>query len=98
MSDLTNKGHVKAHDNAYRKIVEAVVVAVHLHEEEGTYEICTFYVIVPRSKRLQPRQDFVDSVTEVHKVRVVFGRVVHSVVQSLQRRPCTIVRKIATVV
>ena len=89
---------MKAHGDANRKIVEVVIVAVHLHEEKGTYEVCTFYVVVPRSKRFQPGQDFVDSFTKLHKVCVVIGRVVHSIVQPLQCRPCTIVWKIATVV
>ena len=89
---------MKAHYNADGKIVKDVVVAVQLHGEEGADEICTLYVVVPWCKRFQPGQDFVDPSTKLHEISVVLWRVVHSVIQSLQRRPCTIVRKIATVV
>ena len=89
---------MKAHGDANRKIVEVVIVAVHLHEEKGTYEVCTFYVVVPRSKRLQPGQDFVGPFTKLHEICVVLGRVVYGVIQSLKCRLCTIVREIAPVV
>ena len=89
---------MKAHDDADRNIVEAVVVAVQLHGEEGTDEICTLYVVVPWCKRFQPGQDFVDPFTKLHEIGVVLGRVVHGVIQSLKCRLCTIVREIAPVV
>ena len=89
---------MKAHYNADGKIVKDVVVAVQLHGEEGADEICTLYVVVPRSKRLQPGQDFVGPFTKLHEICVVLGRVVHGVVQSLERRLCTVVREIAPVV
>ena len=89
---------MKAHDNADRNSVDVVVVAVHLHGEEGADEICTLYVVVPRSKRLQPGQDFVHSLTKFHEICVVLGRVVHGGIQSLKCRLCTIVREITPVV
>ena len=89
---------MKAHDDGDWKIVEVVIVAVHLHEEKSTDEISTFYVIVPGCKRFQPRQDFVDPFTQLHEVRVVLLRVVHRVIDPLQCRPCTIVWEIAAVV
>ena len=89
---------MKAHDDGDWKIVEVVIVAVHLHEEKSTDEISTFYVIVPGCKRFQPRQDFVDSFTQLHEVRVVLLRVVHRVIDPLQCGPSTIVREIAAVV
>ena len=89
---------MKAHYNADGKIVKDVVVAVQLHGEEGADEICTLYVVVPRSKRLQHGQDFVHSLTKFHEICVVLGRVVHGGIQSLKCRLCTIVREVATVV
>ena len=89
---------MKAHDNADRNSVDVVVVAVHLHGEEGADEICTLYVVVPRSKRLQPGQDFVGPFTKLHEICVVLGRVVYSVIQPLKGRLYTIVREIAPVV
>ena len=89
---------MKAHDNADRNSVDVVVVAVHLHGEEGADEICTLYVVVPRSKRLQPGQDFVGPFTKLHEICVVLGRVVHGGIQSLERRLCAIVREMAAVV
>ena len=89
---------MKAHDDADRNIVEAVIVAVKLHGEGGADEICTLYVVVPWSKRFQPGQDFVDPFTKLHEICVVLGRVVYSVIQPLKGRLYTIVREIAPVV
>ena len=96
--DLTNEGHVKSHDQGHRKSVGVVIIAVQLHGEERTDEICTLYVVVPWSKWLQPRHNFVDPFTKLHEIGVVFGCIVHSVIQTLKCRFCTMVRKIASVV
>ena len=89
---------MKTHDDGNWKIVKVIIVAVHLHKEKSTYEISTFYVIVPGCKRLKPWQDFVDSFTQLHEVCVVLRGVVHRVIHPLQCRPCTIVWEIAAVV
>ena len=87
-----------SHDQGNRKIVEVVVATVQFHEVESEDEICTLYVVVPWGKRLQPGHNFVDPFTKLHEICVVLRRVVHSVIQTLKRRLCTMVRKIASVV
>ena len=57
--NLTDEGHDKAPEQGHGKIVEGVVVAVHLRRQEGADEKRTLYVVVPRSEGLQPWHDFV---------------------------------------
>ena len=59
---------MKTHDEGHGDVVKAVVVAVKFHGEKGTDEICSLYVVVPGSKRLQSWQDFVDPFTKLHEI------------------------------
>ena len=98
VSYLTNESHMETHNKAERERVKVVVVTVHFHSEEREYEVNSLDVKVPRSKRLGAWQNFVDAITELHKVRVILRSVVHRLVQSLERGLQTVVGKISTVV
>ena len=95
---LTYESGEKAHGNHEVNRVVAVVVTVDLQRGEGAEQEGDLDEVVPGGEGLEPGDDLVDALAELHVVGVVVGGVVDRGVGPLERGLGAAVREGAAVI